>query len=162
MWNDSVLRMISAKASVGYAHLAVRLLLCAGHVSPLCSNIMSRNAIEYHGIALRHVLVDSINQGDLLSTLLCSMFFIVFELLQGDIGTAQMHVHHACQLMNNLSARSGPEDSEDPEIISVEDRLFEELQRLIGFLELQFENKLPLYVQVPPPGLENVEGLQED
>lgn len=95
-------------------------------------------ALRRYGTALREVRQASASQADLRPAILCSMFFVIFEIINGDQKAAESHLFSGQRMMDELqpsgaeteftSSSSGREQGRS---------LRKELKHVLQFLALQ-------------------------
>ncbi|KAF4126510.1 Fungal Zn(2)-Cys(6) binuclear cluster domain [Geosmithia morbida] len=128
-WHVMVPYLLRHRASIWYAKLAIHALLDAkyGHDQTAASY---RRALRYHGIALSQLRKEVTSQGTLQSATVCCLFFVIFDLMNGDHGAAQAHASSGCRMMSELCESNGPD-------FDIGDLMQRELQRALEFVMAQ-------------------------
>lgn len=134
--------------SVRYANLAIHALIDAKRPqwveevpSQPGTDSYSR-ALKYHGVALSQLRDEDVNQEGLQSALqsatVSCLFFIVFEMLNGDVKAAQAHMYNGCRMMDELRRNSKVR----PSTHGIEHMLFRELQKALRFVAFQVRGSI--------------------
>lgn len=132
--------LLRQNASVWYANLAIHALIDAkrpnwvvedgaGH-----SGASYRRALRYHGLALSQLRKEAVSRGSLQSATLCCLFFVVFEMMNGDDKAAQAHMYNGCKMMDELYRNTHGRTLTS---IGIENMLHRELQKALRFLAQQ-------------------------
>jgi hypothetical protein len=129
-WVTLISDIISTKVSVAYLHRAIHLLARARHSEAPWSDTFYGEAAIYYGMALRQVVEESFDEDSLHSNMVCSLFFIIFNILQDDEQAIQSHAYHACQMIHELL-----EDAEST--FPVQEQLFWALTQAMHLLDAQ-------------------------
>lgn len=104
-WTDTVPRLVRDNLAVRYANMAVHLLILSkqSDVHPQVSEQFSQ-ALGYYGLAIRKMRDSYESNGGLRAAILCSMFFIIFEAINGDREAAEAHLFSGQSMLNDLFA----------------------------------------------------------
>lgn len=141
--------LLQEHVSVRFANLAIHALIDAkrpqwveeGPVEP-GKDSYSR-ALRYHGQALTFVREKPANSTSLQSATLCCLFFVVFEMMNGDVNAAQAHMFNGCRMMDELR---GVETSR-PSTHGIENMLFREIQKAMRFVAMQLHGAVSSHGQ---------------
>lgn len=110
-WTETVPRLIRDDLAVRYANMAVHMLILHKQPELIVQGSMDSfaqlnyfsQALSYYGNALRQVQ-QSPNSRGLQATILCSMFFAVFEAINEDSEATEAHIFNGQRMMNELFA----------------------------------------------------------
>jgi hypothetical protein len=144
-WIKTVPSLLRANSSVKYANLAIHALIDSKRPQwveegPLLPGQDSYSrALKYHGQALGAVRHKPANRESLQSATLCCLFFIIFEMMNGDVNAAQAHMYNGCRMMNELRGPGRPSTH------GIENMLFRELQKALRFVAMQVQGALSGY-----------------
>lgn len=139
-WQVTVPYLFRQNASVWYANMAIHALIDSKHPSFMDEEDrpteLYRRALRYHGIALGQLRKEVISRGNLQSATLCCLFFVIFEMMNGDHEAALAHVSNGCKLMTELhgAAQRGPLHEDG---VQVSRLLYPNLQTALRFVALQ-------------------------
>lgn len=140
-WIRTVPSLLRANSSVKYANLAIHALIDSKRPQwvdegPLLAGKDSYSrALKYHGQALGAVRHKPANRESLQSATLCCLFFIIFEMMNGDVNAAQAHMYNGCRMMDELRGVA----SDRPPTHGIENMLFRELQKALRFVAMQVQ-----------------------
>ena len=138
-WEVVVPHLLRQQASVWYANLAIHALIDAKRPSwddegGDHAGASYRRALRYHGLALGQLRKEAISRGSLQSATLCCLFFVIFEMMNGDHEAAQAHMFNGCKMMGELQRDSQGRLLPSSEI---EGLLHIELRKALQFVGLQ-------------------------
>jgi hypothetical protein len=150
-WNETVPRLVEQNSAVRLANEAVHILILAKQPSLMASFESTpgedhySGALRRYGTALREMRETSIMQGDVRPALLCSMFFVIFEIINGDQAAAESHLSMGQRMMDELQPQQGSVPatplsfgpSPTPNSASQPRNLRKELKHVLRFLALQ-------------------------
>ena len=116
-WNETMPRLIRDSTAVRYANIAVHTLISAKSPTLIHSGDLHRHfhsqsdgdidhygaALTCYGHALREARTASASHGDLREAILCSMFFVLFETINGDQAAAEAHLQSGQRILDELS-----------------------------------------------------------
>ncbi|TFB00522.1 hypothetical protein CCMA1212_007848 [Trichoderma ghanense] len=100
-WQDNVPLLIQNNVAVQSANLAVLILIFAQSAAGLGTNHYGK-ALWHYGRALQLVRETSITQESLRPAILCCMFFVIFEILNGDTRSAESHLWNGENMLLEL------------------------------------------------------------
>ena len=93
-----------------------------------------RRALRYHGQALGQLRKEAISRDSLQSATVCCLFFVIFEMMNGDDKAAQAHMYNGCKMLDELQRdRQGVAMSNS----EVDAMLHQELQKALRFVAMQ-------------------------
>lgn len=133
-WTDTVPRLVRDNLAVRYANMAVHLLILSKQSGvPQQVSDQYSQALGYYGLAIRKMRDSYEANGGLRAAILCSMFFIIFEAINGDKDAAEAHLFSGQSMLNDLFALL-PQES----VMSASaGSLRKELKNLLHYLSLQ-------------------------
>lgn len=114
-WKETMPRLVRDSTAVRYANIAVHTLISAKRPTLIHSGDTHRHfhdrgggdhygaALTCYGHALREARTASANHGDLREAILCSMFFVIFETINGDQAAAEAHLQSGQRILDELS-----------------------------------------------------------
>ncbi|KAJ4153772.1 hypothetical protein LMH87_010245 [Akanthomyces muscarius] len=107
-WTDTVPRLVRENLAIRYANLAIHTLIISKQpeltlqeVSDLGTNHYSL-ALVHYGVALKEMRNANPMCDGIRAAVLCSMFFVIFEALNGDREAAESHLLCGQRLLNEL------------------------------------------------------------
>ncbi|KAL7793069.1 hypothetical protein V8C37DRAFT_379188 [Trichoderma ceciliae] len=100
-WQDSVPMLVQNNVAVQSANLAVLILIFAQSAVGLGSDHYGK-ALWHYGRALQLVRETSPSQDGLRPAILCSMFFVIFEIMNGDTRAAESHLWNGEKMLFEL------------------------------------------------------------
>lgn len=112
-WNETVPRLAEENSAVRSANEAVHILILAKQPSLMSADLDPSEdhyggALRRYGAALREVRETSVSHdGDLRPAILCSMFFVIFEIINGDQNAAEAHLFNGQRMMDELQRSGG-------------------------------------------------------
>ncbi|RFU74949.1 c6 zinc finger domain [Trichoderma arundinaceum] len=128
-WQESVPILVQNNVAVQSANLAVLILIFAQSAAGLGSDHYGK-ALWHYGRALQLVRETTTSQDSLRPAILCSMFFVIFEIMNGDPRAAESHLWNGEKMLFELQRiESMP--------AGMEANLRQELPRALQFLMLQ-------------------------
>ncbi|KAM0258581.1 hypothetical protein ACHAQJ_003752 [Trichoderma viride] len=128
-WQETVPILVQNNVAVQSANLAVLILIFAQSAVGMGSNHYGK-ALWHYGRALQLVREASTSQDSLRPAILCSMFFVIFEIMNGDPSAAESHLWNGEKMLFELQRmESRPR--------GVEGDLRQELPCALQFLMLQ-------------------------
>ena len=136
-WTDIVPRLVRENPAVRYANMAVHILIISKQPELLASDGMESpvdhysQALAHYGRALRQVR-QSQKSGGLRATILCSMFFAIFEAINGDREAADSHIFSGQRMMDELHSMMSPNQPN-----STAGSVRKELKNLLQYISLQ-------------------------
>lgn len=107
-WTDTVPRLIKENLAVRYANMAVHVLILSKQPELIRESSAElgpdyySQALIYYGLALRHMRQSIEANGGLRAAILCSMFFVIFEAINGDKEAAESHLVSGQRLLEEL------------------------------------------------------------
>lgn len=108
-WTDTVPRLVRDNLAVRYANMAVHILILSKQPELLAqesADLGGANhyslALAHYGLALQQMRHASAMRGGIRAAVLCSMFFVVFEALNGDRDAAEAHLRCGQRLLHEL------------------------------------------------------------
>ncbi|KAL7911878.1 hypothetical protein GGI35DRAFT_443846 [Trichoderma velutinum] len=132
-WQENVPMLIQNDVAVQSANLAVLTLIFAQSAVGVGSNHYGK-ALWHYGRALQLVRETSTSQGSLRPAILCSLFFVIFEILNGDTRAAESHLWNGEKMVLELQRLESRSRSVD---VDGEGTLRRELPCALQFLMLQ-------------------------
>ncbi|KAI9903879.1 hypothetical protein N3K66_000408 [Trichothecium roseum] len=138
-WRDTVPMLLRQIPSVYYAHLAIHALIDARQTKWAAEEGSSgtdsyNRALRYFGIALAEVQKQTISPRSLQSATLCCLFFIIFEMMNGDERAAQTHFSNGRKMLAELGRSDPSKTTQDTEAI-----IYRELRMALRFLAVQIQ-----------------------
>ncbi|UKZ79761.1 hypothetical protein TrVFT333_007523 [Trichoderma virens FT-333] len=125
--------LVQSNVAVQSANLAVLILMFAQSAVGVGSNHYGK-ALSHYGRALRLVRETSTSREGLRPAILCSMFFVIFEIMNGDTRAAESHLWNGEKMLLELQRlESRPGGIE----VDGEGSLRRELPYALQFLMLQ-------------------------
>ncbi|KAG5924920.1 hypothetical protein E4U61_005767 [Claviceps capensis] len=108
-WECILPRLVQDNPAIHYAHQAVHTLLCAKsaevpYLGPAAGRDYYGEALTCYGLALSETRKATSQQTDLREAIVCCMFFVIFESLNGDRASAQAHLQSGQRLSMELGA----------------------------------------------------------
>ncbi len=107
-WTDTVPRLVRENLAVRYANMAVHILILSKQPE-LMSEGRSElgpdhysQALAHYGLALRQMRQSIEAAGGPRAAILCSMFFVIFEAINGDKEAAESHLFSGQRLLEEL------------------------------------------------------------
>ncbi|KAH6608542.1 c6 zinc finger domain [Trichoderma cornu-damae] len=128
-WQESVPVLVQSNVAVQSANLAVLILIFAQSAVGLGSNHYGK-ALWHYGRALQLVRETSTAQDSLRPAILCCMFFVIFEIMNGDTRAAEAHLWNGEKMLFELQRA-------EPRSRGAEGKLRQELPCALQFLMLQ-------------------------
>lgn len=128
-WRDIVPILVRENLAVRYSNLAVLVLIFAQSAIGVGGNYYGK-ALAHYGLALREVRESSTSDGGLQPAILCSMFFVIFEIMNGDVNAAEAHLYSGERMLGELR-------QSQPEYCHGAGSLRDELRCALQFLMLQ-------------------------
>lgn len=138
-WQSTVPYLLRRNTAVWYANLAIHALIdskrptwvedAGGH-----SSDSFRRALKYHGLALSQLRKEAITRSALQSATLCCLFFVVFEMMNGDDKAAQAHMYNGCKMMSEIQKNATGQVLSNSEVDAM---LNKELQKALRFVASQ-------------------------
>ena len=107
-WDVKVPRLVEEDEAVRSANMAVHILILAKQPSLMSLNPVKDGedfyggALRCYGVALNKVSQAGSSHADLRSAILCSMFFVIFEIINGDQKAAEAHLYSGQKMMDEL------------------------------------------------------------
>lgn len=107
-WTDTVPRLVRDNLAVRYANMAVHILILSKQPELIVSDGSSdgqdhySQALGYYGLAIRQMRDAHEAGGNLRAAILCSMFFVIFEAINGDKDAAEAHLQCGQRMLDNL------------------------------------------------------------
>ncbi|KFA77933.1 hypothetical protein S40288_02538 [Stachybotrys chartarum IBT 40288] len=106
-WSEQVPQLVREHAAVQTASSAVHILIMAKQPSLMSADGGEGEdhysaALGCFGQALREARQATMNREDMLCAILCSMFFAIFEIINGDHRGAEAHLSSGQRLMNEF------------------------------------------------------------
>ncbi|KAK3190880.1 hypothetical protein K4F52_003197 [Lecanicillium sp. MT-2017a] len=107
-WTDTVPRLVRENLAVRYANMAVHILILSKQpelMSEGCSDLGPDHysqALAHYGLALRQMRQSIEAAGGPRAAILCSMFFVIFEAINGDKEAAEAHLFSGQRLLEEL------------------------------------------------------------
>lgn len=150
-WMQTVPALLRANSSVKYANLAIHALIDSKRPQwveegpKLPGRDSYSRALRYHGQAIGAVREKTAGRESLQSATLCSLFFIIFEMMNGDVNAAQAHMYNGCRMMAELRAITTGRP-----VTGVENMLFRELQKALRFVAMQVQGAVSNYEESKP------------
>lgn len=150
-WMQSVPALLRANSSVKYANLAIHALIDSKRPQwveegpKLPGRDSYSRALRYHGQAIGAVREKTASRESLQSATLCSLFFIIFEMMNGDVNAAQAHMYNGCRMMAELRGATTGQP-----VNGVESMLFRELQKALRFVAMQVQGAVSNYEESKP------------
>ncbi|KAL7946139.1 hypothetical protein V8C42DRAFT_322589 [Trichoderma barbatum] len=132
-WQESVPIIIQHNVAVQSANLAVLILIFAQSAVGVGSNHYGK-ALWHYGRALQLVRETSASQESLRPAILCSMFFVIFEIMNGDTRAAESHLWNGEKMLLELQRLESRPRGMD---VDMEGGLRRELPCALQFLMLQ-------------------------
>ena len=138
-WKVTVPCLLRQNAPIWYANLAIHALIDARRPNSEDdgegpASVSYRRALRYHGLALAQLRKDVMSCGNLQSTTLCCLFFVIFEMMSGDEKAAQAHMCNGYKMMSELKRNS---QGQSLPSTKVEELLRIELQKALHFVASQ-------------------------
>lgn len=138
-WQTTVPHLLRRNRAVWYANLAIHALIDSkrptwiedggGH-----SSDSFRRALKYHGLALGQLRKEAITRSALQSAMLCCLFFVIFEMMNGDDKAAQAHMYNGCKMMSEIQKNETGQTLSNSEVDTM---LHQELQKALRFVASQ-------------------------
>ncbi|KAL7935516.1 hypothetical protein V8C35DRAFT_333985 [Trichoderma chlorosporum] len=132
-WRENVPVLVRNNIAVQSANLAVLILIFAQSAVGVGSNHY-RKALWHYGRALQLVRETSTSQESLRPAILCSMFFVIFEIMNKDTRAAESHLWNGEKMLLELQRLESRPRSTDED---GEGSLRRELPCALRFLMLQ-------------------------
>ncbi|KAI9158260.1 hypothetical protein HJFPF1_06252 [Paramyrothecium foliicola] len=107
-WEKTVPRLVQDHAAVQLASDAAQMMLYTKTLATYSSkptNLPSKNdgrAFDCYGQALRALVETEMDSADLRPAILCSLFFIIFEIIHKDIPAMQAHLKSGQRMLDEL------------------------------------------------------------
>ncbi|PNY28335.1 Uncharacterized protein TCAP_01732 [Tolypocladium capitatum] len=145
-WEETMPRLVRDSTAVRYANIAVHTLISAKSPTLIHSGDTHHHfrhgagagsghygaALTCYGHALREARTASARHADLREAVLCSMFFVVFETVNGDRAAAEAHLRSGQRILDELSpGQHGSQHGGEAE------SLRKQLRHVLRFLALQ-------------------------
>lgn len=149
-WIQTVPGLLRANPSVRLANLAIHALIDSKRPQwveegpSLPGRDSYSRALRYHGEALGAVREKPANRESLQSATLCCLFFIIFEMMNGDVNAAQAHMYNGCRMMDEL--RGG--GTNRPSTNGIESMLCRELQKALRFVAMQVQGAIGSFGEI--------------
>ncbi|TWU72765.1 hypothetical protein ED733_002937 [Metarhizium rileyi] len=103
-WVYILPRLVQSDTAIRHANMAVHALLFAKGPSP--GEAVGRGyygeALACYGLALHEARRATTEQTDLREAVICCMFFVIFETINGDREAAQAHLHSGQKILGEL------------------------------------------------------------
>lgn len=138
-WRTTVPYLLRRNTAVWYANLAIHALIDSkrptwiedggGH-----SSDSFRRALKYHGLALGQLRKEAITRSALQSAMLCCLFFVIFEMMNGDDKAAQAHMYNGCKMMSEIQKNETGQTLSNSEVDTM---LHSELEKALRFIASQ-------------------------
>lgn len=106
-WSITLPRLVQDHAAIRYANMAVHALIFAkGPTAPPSGKLSGRDyygeALTCYGLALQEARRATSRQTDLREAVICCMFFVIFETINGDREAAHSHLQCGQKIMSEL------------------------------------------------------------
>ncbi|KND92969.1 hypothetical protein TOPH_02463 [Tolypocladium ophioglossoides CBS 100239] len=112
-WKETMPRLVRDSTAVRYANIAVHTLMSAKSPTLIHSGDTHHHAhyrsgghygaaLTCYGNALREARTASASRADLREAILCSMFFVIFETINGDQAAAEAHLQSGQRILDEL------------------------------------------------------------
>ncbi|KAK5987965.1 hypothetical protein PT974_12101 [Cladobotryum mycophilum] len=131
-WRETVPALVRDNLAVRYANTAVLTLIFANSAVGLEGNHYGK-ALSHYGQALRLVREASASEDALRSAILCSMFFVIFEIMNQDTKAAEAHLWNGERMLHELQETH-------PRAGGMSSSLQAELRCALQFLMLQADS----------------------
>lgn len=136
-WREAVPILVQNNVAVQSANLAVLTLIFAQSAVGMGSNHYGK-ALWHYGRALQLVRETSTSQDGLRPAILCSLFFVIFEIMNGDTRAAESHLWNGEKMLLELRRLESRTRGMDMDMdTGMEGNLRQELPCALQFLMLQ-------------------------
>ena len=153
-WHSTVSYLLRQNKAVWYANLAIHALIDSKRPTWVedmggYSSESFRRALKYHGLALGQLSKEAITRSALQSATLCCLFFVIFEMMNGDDKAAQAHMYNGCKMLSEMQKNSIGHAMSNAEVDAT---LHTELKRALRFVASQVNGPSPSIPPVGTPG----------